>query len=409
VLIQPTFFYCYRGFRLFRKRLRLSIESFGFKIDSKHVAHILIIVLSFLVTGANLQAYELPLISSGMGQHSIISEISGSEIEDLVVEEASSVELVKEVTYLDAHAVRPKAESLGQILAQQQIDPSLDILSEPVLSTSILVNAIRIQTDITTAEDSIKTRTEVVEHVVEAGENIGSIARRYGLETRTILSSNNLSARSIIRPGQKLKILPVDGITYTVKRGDTLLSIGNKYKSTTEKIIEFNALADAGALSIGQVLILPGGELPPPPPPSPTRVSINLRQVFSPATDIGGGRLLWPTSARRITQYFNRRHQGVDIAAPVGAPIYAADDGVVIFSGWNSGGYGRMIIVEHGNGLFTRYAHGSRNLVQSGDAVKRGDVIQLMGSTGRSTGSHLHFEVLSGGIYKRVNPFDYIQ
>ena len=408
VLVHPTLFYCYRGGRLFKKWLIRAMAPARSWLNIKYIVHVLVIFLSFVVVSSNIQAREQPTISGSLGQHSILSRVSGREMEDLVVEEAGPVEFVKEVSYLGAQAIRPKAESLGQVMSGNG-DPATDLLIES-LPPSIILNAVRVQTDLLAADESVRTRTQVIEHIVEAGENVGSIAHRYNLQTNTILVANDLSARSVIRPGQKLRILPVDGILYTVKKGDTILSIANKYKSTAEQIMEFNDLADAGALSIGQSLILPGGKLPAPAPaPAPALVTTNLRQVFSPATGGGSGRLLWPTSARRITQYYKRSHLGVDIAGPVGTPIYAADDGVVTFSSWNNGGYGRMVIIDHGNGLHTRYAHASRNLVQNGDVVKRGDVIQLMGSTGRSTGSHIHFEVLSGGIYNRVNPFDYIQ
>ncbi|MFH1048001.1 MAG: M23 family metallopeptidase [Patescibacteria group bacterium] len=408
VLVHPTLLYGYRGGRLLKKWLGRALAPVRRRIGGQYAVHTLVVVLSILVSTTNLQARELPLLADSMGKHSIMSKVSGYEMEDLLTEQAAPTEYAKEVAYLGAHAVRARSEYVGQV-SNENIDPSEDVLDEPEVQDSVLVNAIRVQTSMASTDEVPKTRSKIVEHVVAEGENIGSISRTYDLDTLTILSANDLSARSIIRPGQKLKILPVDGIVYSIKRGDTLVSIANKYKSDAEKILEINQLADAGSLSVGEDLILPGGKLPPPPAPTPSRVTTSLRQVFTPAPDSGSTRLLWPTSARRVTQYYNWRHQGVDIAAPIGTPIYAADDGVVSFSGWNNGGYGLMVLVDHQNGLYTRYAHASRNLVSAGDVVKRGDVIQLMGSTGRSTGPHIHFEVLSGGVYNRVNPFDYIQ
>lgn len=124
--------------------------------------------------------------------------------------------------------------------------------------------------------------------------------------------------------------------------------------------------------------------------------------------------MIWPTAARRITQYFGHyrggsRHTGVDIAGPIGTAIYAADDGVVALSGWNSGGYGNMVLIDHGGGIYTRYGHASKLLVRAGDAVKRGDVIALIGSTGHSTGPHLHFEVMTGNPHNRKNPLEYVR
>jgi LysM repeat protein len=415
VLIHPTLFYSYRGGRLLKKWLLRAVEPVRMRVAGRYAVHSLVVVMVLLVTVSNLQARELPGIASNLGRHSILSRISGHEFEDLVVEEAMPVEYAKEVTYLAAHAVRARAENIAQVARDEDGDPTNDILEESLPNESLLVNAIRVQSDITAVTPSepapsvsSNTRSQIVEHVVQQGENVGSIARKYGLTTLTILSANDLSARSIIRPGQKLKILPTNGILYTVRSGDTMVKIANKYKTEVDKVVDFNNLADAGSLSIGQTLVLPGGKLPPPPAPAPS-ITSSITEVFSPAADPGTTRLLWPTSARRVTQYYNWKHKGADIAGPVGTPIYAADDGVVTFSGWNNGGYGRLVIIDHQNGLYTRYAHASRNLVSKGDVVKRGDVIQQMGSTGRSTGPHIHFEVCSGSLYNRINPFDFIQ
>ncbi len=408
-LVHPTLFYVYRGGRLLKKWLGRALEPIRIRLGGRYAVHTMVVSLALLVTATNLQARELPMISDSMGRNSILSKVSGYEMEDLLLEEALPVEFANEMTYLGAHAVRARSEYVGQVTKDEQVDPAEEVLLETAPPASVLVNAVRVLTDVAVADASPKTRSKITEHVVQSGENIGSIAREYGLTTTSILQPNDLSARSIIRPGQKLEILPVNGILYTVRRGDTLVAIANKYKSDATKIMKINQMADAGSLTIGENIILPDGKMPPPPPPTPSRVTTNIRQVFTPAADVGSTRLLWPTSARRVTQYYNWRHRGVDIAAPTGTPIYAADDGVVTFSGWNNGGYGRMVIVDHQNGLYTRYAHASRNLVSTGDVVKRGDVIQLMGSTGRSTGPHIHFEVLSGSIYNRVNPFDYIQ
>jgi murein DD-endopeptidase MepM/ murein hydrolase activator NlpD len=118
--------------------------------------------------------------------------------------------------------------------------------------------------------------------------------------------------------------------------------------------------------------------------------------------------MIWPTPGRRITQYYSWSHQGLDIGDKIGTPLYAADDGVVIIAqgGWN-GGYGNTILLDHGGGKRTRYGHASKLFVKVGDEVKKGETIAAMGSTGRSTGPHLHFEVLVNGT--RYNPLNYIK
>ncbi|MFC1638665.1 peptidoglycan DD-metalloendopeptidase family protein [Patescibacteria group bacterium] len=405
-LAHPTLVFGYRSGRAARKWLARKTEPWRNQLKSRYALHAVVALIALSVSATNLQAREMPVTPQDVGRHSILSRVTGHELEDLVVEEGVPVEFAKEITYLGTHTVSAQEHyALSSLYGDG--NPENDILVEDDLPSVPIVNALRPQSDLS-GDTGVRTRTRIIVHVVEEGENAGSIARRYGLQTNSVLQPNNLTARSVLRPGQQLDILPVDGILYTVRSGDTLVKISSKYKTDATKIMEFNGMSDASHLTVGEDIMLPDGKIPPPPAPTRQRLA-SVSQVFKPASDSGTTRLLWPTSARRITQYYNYRHRGVDIAGPVGTPIYASDDGVVTFSGWNSGGYGRMVIVDHQNGLFTRYAHASRNLVSKGDVVRRGDVIQLMGSTGRSTGPHIHYEVLSGSIYNRVNPFDYIR
>ncbi len=137
-------------------------------------------------------------------------------------------------------------------------------------------------------------------------------------------------------------------------------------------------------------------------PPSNTKKPEDLDTSDAPKT-----RLLWPTSGHVVTQYYGWKHTGIDIDGDYSSPLYAAADGVVETAGWNSGGYGLQIIVDHPNGMKTRYAHSSKLFVKVGDSVKKGQVIAMMGTTGRSTGTHLHFEVYTNN--KRANPLSYIR
>jgi len=205
-----------------------------------------------------------------------------------------------------------------------------------------------------------------------------------------------------------LKILPTTGLIHKIVRGDNLSAIAKKYQSDVDKIIEFNKLASVSDIKIGQELIIPDGVLPRA---TATQVARQTRVINTSVTGKAevintGTKLLWPTSAKRISQYYSWRHSGLDIAGPVGTPIYAAEDGVVETAGWNRGGYGYYIIINHGNGIRTLYAHASKLYVVSGQKVTRGQTIMAMGSTGRSTGSHLHFEVRANGFR---NPLSYIR
>src|SRR3989338_5459447 len=254
-------------------------------------------------------------------------------------------------------------------------------------------------------------RSEIIYHLVESGETVGEISQKYGLNVLTVLWSNNLTSRSYIRPGDKIAILPVDGVMHKVKSGDNVSKIAKLYEANTEEIVKFNRLQEGGAdIVVGETLIIPGGEKPAPVYSAPSYGS-SFSSVAPPPSSIAapaGSLYIWPTSVRRITQYYGWRHTGVDIAGPVGTPLYAARAGQVIQSqcGWN-GGYGCYVILDHGGGVHTLYGHNSQLYVSMGENVAQGQTIAAMGSTGRSTGSHIHFEVRVGGV--RRNPLQYVR
>lgn len=257
-------------------------------------------------------------------------------------------------------------------------------------------------------------RTEIVQHTVQAGDTVSTIAQRYGITINTILWANNLGATSLIRPGDKLTILPTSGLLYTVKSGDTLSKIAGLYAIEADRIALANPALEDG-LKIGQQIILPGAKRIAPVPARVTKpaapatgISVIRDLIKAPDAPSSSGKMVWPTVGSRITQYFSWRHNGIDIANKVGTPIYAADDGTVEIAatGYN-GGYGNTILINHGGGVKTRYGHASKLFVKVGDTVKKGENIAAMGSTGRSTGPHLHFEVIVSGT--RYNPLNYVK
>jgi murein DD-endopeptidase MepM/ murein hydrolase activator NlpD len=415
-IFYPTVTLAYRLYLAARKQV-LKIygpakdRAVGF-FTSKYVIHAAVVILVFLVTATNIYAGEAVSAPEGHGR-SILATVAESEDGELLLEEApDEVAPEQEVSYLGGTALSTQEFFAEEVNTEETgtDDGEYDDAAEQYSSPFDV--AVRVEPEAPTVERRPPTRTTIVDYTVVEGDTVASIAQKFGLRMDTVLIANGLGSRGLIRIGQALRILPVDGIVYKVKKGDTLGKIAKNYKSEVAKISEINGIAETTELAVGTELVLPGGKLPPPPAPkAPARLA-NLKDVFIPpgaADRVGKGKFLWPTAARRITQYFKLRHTGVDIAGPKGTPIYASDDGTVAFSGWNRGGYGYMIIVDHGNGLFTRYAHNSQNLVKVGDQVKRGDTIALMGSTGRSTGPHIHFEVMVGSTSRRVNPFDYIQ
>lgn len=264
------------------------------------------------------------------------------------------------------------------------------------------------------SETPAQQRTSIITYTVQDGDTVSTIARKFGLTINTILWANNLNSYGLIRPGNNLTILPYSGILYTVKSGDTVSKIANKYGVDGDKILSCNNLG--AGLKIGQKIIVPGAKkitettriASSRTDNSYTGLSAIRDLIKSPTVKSGGSKMTWPTQGYRITQYFSWRHNGVDIANKVGTPIYAADDGVVeIARGGYNGGYGNTIVINHGGGKKTRYGHASKLFVKVGDEVEKGENIAAMGSTGRSTGPHLHFEVLINGA--RYNPLNYIR
>jgi murein DD-endopeptidase MepM/ murein hydrolase activator NlpD len=274
-------------------------------------------------------------------------------------------------------------------------------------------------------------RMDVISYVVRAGDSAWDIGARFNVGAWSVLWSNGLDEDSVIKPGQELRIPPVRGVVHTVAEGDTLDSIAQKFNVDPAAIVDFNGLRPGEALTPDKVLVIPGGALPvitrpapPPPPPVIQAPRPPIPQVRPPVPQAPPqarpaqppqekveppppprpaptGRLSWPTRGV-ITTYFTGWHQGIDIAAPLGTPIAAADGGTVTFVGWDNTGYGNRLVINHGNGYSTTYNHLSAFLVRSGQTVSKGQQIARMGSTGRSTGSHLHFEILRNGVF--VNP-----
>ena len=257
-------------------------------------------------------------------------------------------------------------------------------------------------------------RTEIIYHTVQSGEVIGQIAEKYGLSLSSVLWANGLTSRSLIKPGDKLKILPISGVVHKVKKGDNLSKIAKLYGADINKILEFNKLkSDGSDLVVGEELLIPDGKMPAPTPTytQNTRQYTVLSNVAAPPPSVSapaGSGYLWPAGVRYISQYFGWRHTGLDIAGKIGTPLYATKYGTVTKSqcGWN-GGYGCYIIIDHGGGISSLYGHASKLYASVGDVVEQGETIALMGSTGRSTGSHLHFEIRINGV--RQNPLKYIR
>lgn len=244
--------------------------------------------------------------------------------------------------------------------------------------------------------DQETTNTQISLYVVRKGDILSKIADMYDVTVNTIIWANDLGRNPVLQEGQKLIILPISGVKYTVKKGDTLRNIANKYKTDLNEVLQFNDLTLTSMLSPGDVIIIPDAE-----------PAVIKEPTFSTSKNVAINPTLHGTGGPYYPGYYIRpvdggyKSQGlhgynaVDLAVPLDTPIHAAADGVVIASvmgGWH-GGYGNYVIISHSNGTQTLYAHTLKNFVSVGDHVDQGQMIAKSGSTGNSTGPHVHFEI----------------
>jgi len=240
-------------------------------------------------------------------------------------------------------------------------------------------------------------------YVVKSGNTLQQIAKMYDVSVNTIVWANDLNPKATLKVGQSLVILPMSGIQHTIKKGETIQSIAKKYKGDVGDILSFNDLTSESTLSIGDVILIPDGVEISTTSGGTTTVTSGLTAARSrliasyPSYD---GYYINPLPTGHKTQGLHANN-GIDIGAPKGNLIYAAADGTVVVAryGWN-GGYGNYVIIDHDNGTQTLYGHMSVIYATEGAEVSQGEQIGTEGSTGRSTGPHLHFEV-----HGAKNPF----
>lgn len=263
---------------------------------------------------------------------------------------------------------------------------------------------------------------------VESGQTLSWIASEYGVSVDTLMWENGISDASRLKVGQNILVPPVDGISYVVQSDDSLEDIASKHKIEVSAIVKQNGLEDRELLA-GMNLILPGAE-PYVDPQSASLVVYNAPPVVSSdgtvyreanvtrdaprsaenlepiVADVNAGGFINPTTGI-LTQGYHAGHYAYDIANRSAPMVGAALGGTVITAktGYN-GGYGNYTDIDHGNGLVTRYAHFEYLNVSVGDWVNQGDILGRMGTTGRSTGIHLHFEVHVNG--QKMNPGNYV-
>jgi murein DD-endopeptidase MepM/ murein hydrolase activator NlpD len=240
---------------------------------------------------------------------------------------------------------------------------------------------------------------------VQPGDNVSTISQQFGVSVETILWNNGSLEDNpdYLDLGDVLTILPVSGVYHTVVEGDTLESIAEQYKAQVEDMISYegNYMQEPYTVTVGHKVIVPGGRKP-----------YKVRHVVAWSGPIpegakrGTGIFGWPMTGW-ISQRYHEYHPAADIAGSEGTSIKAADSGYVAVVGRNDTGYGRYVLIDHGNGFQTLYAHLSVLFVEVGQSVGKGQTIGLCGSTGKSTGPHVHFEIKLNGV--RRNPLIYLK
>lgn len=406
----PIILFTYKRLLFIRlKAKNIQIKELNYLVFiKKYLPGTVIVIIIVAVTTNNIFAQSYS--TDEYANRTLLSALIANESDqwsELVEESGPAVAEVAVSSYLEDQG------SLQELVINtpfEDIEDNSNTLVSPDESSLVLVN---LEDDEVVAEQNptANKRDDAVEYIVQPGDVIGKIAEKYNVTVNTILWENDLTWNSTIRPGQKLTILPNSGINHEVASGDTVLSIAKKYQTDADKIVETNKLADASDIKIGDLLFIPNGVRPTQVvssyKPRTSPVSVYSDEEVAPAVDADTGtKLLWPVLSHRITQYYHWGHSGLDIGDKTGNPIYAAEAGKVERSGW-SNGYGYNVIINHGNGIKTLYAHASKLLVEVGDTVSRGETIALIGSTGWSTGPHLHMEVRVNEV--RKNPLNYIK
>jgi len=272
-----------------------------------------------------------------------------------------------------------------------------------------------------------RPRVDVITYTVQTGESLFSIADQFGLKPETILWGNYDTLKDnphLLKPDQVLNILPVNGTYYEWHEGDNLNAIADFFQTDVNEIIEYPGNhIDLIALQEGKPAIEPGTwliikdgkrALKDWGPPAISRSNPASARYYGAGHcgsvyegAIGYGTFIWPTTDRTISgyHYSSSVHPAIDIGGAIGNAIFATDSGVVVYAGWSDYGYGYLIVIDHGNGWQSAYAHLSAVSVGCGQSVGQGNVIGALGSTGNSTGPHLHFELVFNGT--KVNPLDF--
>lgn len=361
--------------------LKEKLNLYSFRYVSFLVLFALILSVSFF---SNLGAKDVFQNSSENGKSLLVSLIFSEEKNEIIEIALDSKEKKSQADFKKIGGI--SQEDIGKI-EKVENENSIDFSSQEPYFYSF-ENPIYLPSE-----------KESEFYIVKQGDTISQIAQMYGVSVKTVFWANKLQEENTIKPGDKLEIPPVTGVIHQVKNGETINSIAVKYKVDQVKILAYNDLKETDNLKTDQKLVIPDAEILFPE----KKKSIEKKQgqanalkklnnslAFSSDSNKQG--FVWPTSGRKINQYYKWRHQAIDIEGNYSSPIFASDEGTVVYSGWKTG-YGNTVFIRHSNGFETRYGHASELFVTTGQQVSKGQRIATVGSTGWSTGTHLHFEI----------------
>lgn len=305
-----------------------------------------------------------------------------------------------------ADPLAPTVAETGVVTDTEEI-AAFDPSSVPVLSDNSLAPVLMPIT-----YKPAQPHHELITYTVQSGDTAIRIAERFGIQEETILGGNAFLSNDAgqLMTGTTIVILPVDGVLHDVVVGETLESISELYGIPVEEIIAYepNNLEFPYRLHPGTQILVPGAIREVFVWDPPQLVNTSSPEAGQGITVLvpGTGTFVWPTAGRVITQYSWYGHTAIDVSLPTGSPIYASDTGTVTYATWSPYCYGNLVVINHGNGYETFYAHLNGFNVTPGQTVYQGNVIAYSGNTGCSSGPHLHFEIRFNKA--RYNPLSYL-
>jgi murein DD-endopeptidase MepM/ murein hydrolase activator NlpD len=326
---------------------------------------------------------------------------------------------------------QPVAGNSGALAASEPAPtPTLSPASLPAPEAVSMDSILRLATLHTIIPS--RPRIDVIKYSVQTGDSVFGIADKFGLKPSTILFGNYATLKDTphsLRPGQELNILPTNGTYYEWQAGDGLNAVAQFFGVEADAIVNFpgnhldpDTLGDYAHPNIqpGTMLVVPGGKrqfISWQAPIGVTRSQPAIARMLGVGAcgavaggAVGFGTYVWPTTEHWISGYDyapDSNHPAIDLAGRLGNAIYATDAGVIVYAGWNDYGYGNLLMIDHGNGWQSLYAHLDAINVICGQSVGQGELIGLLGTTGNSSGPHLHFELMNTTLGK-VNPHLYL-